>query len=48
MRVVYVEEDERGVHVPRLRQKLELDPRKKPGLLETIGGLGYVLTPGAP
>jgi two-component system OmpR family response regulator len=35
------------VHVSRLRQKLELDP-KKPRLLETIRGLGYVLTPDAP
>jgi two-component system, OmpR family, response regulator len=35
------------VHVSRLRQKLELDP-KKPRLLKTIRGLGYVLTPDAP
>jgi len=32
------------VHVSRLRQKLELDP-KKPRLLKTIRGLGYMLTP---
>jgi DNA-binding response OmpR family regulator len=32
------------VHVSRLRQKLELDPRK-PRLLKTIRGIGYVLTP---
>jgi DNA-binding response OmpR family regulator len=35
------------VHVARLRQKLELDPRK-PRLLETIRGASYILTPGAP
>jgi two-component system OmpR family response regulator len=35
------------VHVSRLRQKLELDPRK-PRLLKTIRGLGYMLTPEAP
>ncbi len=34
------------VHVSRLRQKLELDPRK-PRLLKTIRGVGYVLTPDA-
>jgi DNA-binding response OmpR family regulator len=34
------------VHVSRLRQKLEIDP-KKPRLLKTIRGLGYMLTPGA-
>jgi DNA-binding response OmpR family regulator len=35
------------VHVSRLRQKLELDP-KKPRLLKTIRGIGYMLTPDAP
>ena len=35
------------VHVSRLRQKLELDPRK-PRLLKTIRGIGYMLTPDAP
>jgi len=35
------------VHVSRLRQKLEIDPRK-PRLLKTIRGLGYMLTPSAP
>jgi len=35
------------VHVSRLRQKLERDP-KKPRLLKTIRGLGYMLTPDAP
>jgi DNA-binding response OmpR family regulator len=35
------------VHVSRLRQKLELDPRK-PRLLKTIRGVGYMLTPDAP
>jgi two-component system, OmpR family, response regulator len=35
------------VHVSRLRQKLELDPRR-PRLLETIRGIGYMLTPDAP
>jgi DNA-binding response OmpR family regulator len=35
------------VHVSRLRQKLELDP-KKPRLLKTIRGSGYMLTPDAP
>jgi DNA-binding response OmpR family regulator len=35
------------VHVSRLRQKLESDPRH-PSLLKTIRGLGYVLVDGAP
>jgi two-component system, OmpR family, response regulator len=32
------------VHISRLRQKLETDPRR-PALLKTIRGIGYVLTP---